>query len=225
MNKVGVIVVTNVGAAVCEQALSNQHIAFISDGNHNESAYIEAGLTGDWDTVAQLISESIKRLQVQGADLFIMPANTTHYAYEQVMRQHPDIEFLNLIELTAQACLDRHLNKVAILGTKATMQGDLYDQALADRHIEKVTPDHNTQAQIHALIFDEIILKGDKSDPVKIEAVKDSIIALKEKSGCDGVILGCTELPVVFNDQILGMPSIDTSRLLPTIIHQHYCPS
>lgn len=221
MSKVGVIVITRVGAKVCEQELQRLNIEFVSDGEEKESDYIEWVKKSNWKQVAKMIVQSIDQLIGEGADIFIMPSNTPHYAYDFVKHIKPDINFLNLIELSAQACSDAKIKKVAVLGTKQTMQGSLYDDYLKHHGIVKVFLEQNTLEVIDELIFQELIPKGRDADPGIVECARQCIIKMRTSELCDGVILGCTELPVVFDEATLGMPAIDTTRLLAYAVEAH----
>lgn len=215
MKHIGIVDITTVGACIC----ANEIVALAArenlTSNHPEftlhafsfEIYKNFVLKQDWNGLANKILESIEKLKKTGADFIIIPSNTPHFAISIIQERSP-LPVLNLIEITADECFEKHYRRVAVLGTKFTMQNGLYDQPLKQRNITIVIPNDLICERIHNLIMDEII--PSKINPETVELVKNDIKKLK----CDAVILGCTELPEVFNEINLGIPVVDTTRLL-----------
>ena len=158
--------------------------------------------------MSQLAITSIQRLTQAGADFAIIPSNAPHYGYAQIAAASA-IPVLNLLEITAQECATQGYRTIAVLGTKATMTGGLYDAALKANGLSTVTVPEDTQTAIDRFIMDEII--PGKTTSITTANVKKLI----EQLTCDAVILGCTELPEVYGpDNLLTIPSVDTTRLL-----------
>lgn len=215
MPHIGIVNITTVGACICANEIVAESARQDKTGKHPEftmhafsfDQYKALVIKQDWHGLAKKILESIQLLKSAGADFIVIPSNTPHYAIDVIQKQSP-IPVLNLIELVADECHRRGFSQVAVLGTKFTMQGGLYDKLLKDRNITPVIPDENTCERIHRLIMDEIIPSKINIDIV--EQVKKDIQSLN----CEAVILGCTELPEVYNEKNLRIPAIDTTRLL-----------
>ena len=215
MLKIGIIDVTTVGSTICQRRLSQlggetgEHPEFVVH-SLPFAQYRQALNNQDWDAISKLILYSANKLHQLDVDFIIIPSNTPHYAYQQ-FACHSPVPILNLIKITAQVCQAKRLNKVAILGTQPTMTEGLYTQALQTQGIELVVPDEPMLSDVHHLIIHEIV-------PDKInESTRQHVLQQIQQLSCDGVILGCTELPEVFNTAELGKVAIDTTRLLAEI--------
>lgn len=215
MLHIGIVDITTVGACICANAIVEKAAELNPSGEHPEftlhsfsfKRYIDAINKRDWDAVANIILESIEKLKSTGADFIIIPSNTPHFAIQKIQKESP-LPVLNIIEIVSDECVHRGFKKVAILGTKFTMQGGLYLQALKDKEIQQILPDNEACELIHNFIMNEII-------PSKINSRTALLIAENiKKLPCDVVALACTELPAVYNEENLGIPVIDTTRLI-----------
>src|SRR5579872_682082 len=215
MTHIGIVNITTVGACICANEIVAESARQDSTGKHPEftmhafsfDRYKVLVIKQDWTGLAKVILESIQILKNAGADFIIIPSNTPHYAIDIIQNQSP-LPVLNLIELVVEECSNKKYNQVAVLGTKFTMQGGLYDKLLKDKNIIPIIPDETTCERIHNFIMDEII--PSKINLSTLEQVKKDIQKIK----CDAVILGCTELPEVYSEKNLGIAVIDTTRLL-----------
>lgn len=212
---IGIVDVTTVGSTICQRRLNELGGP---EGDHPPFAvhsipfkeYRPAVINKDWDTMSTLIKKSIEQLQKMKIDFIIIPSNTPHYAYNEFAR-NSTIPIINLIEITAHACKEAGLKRVAILGTKATMTGGLYKNNLERKNMSLVVPSEKICESIHNFIMDEIV-------PGKVtEETRQKILKLIQSIDCDGYILGCTELPEVYNSHELGKTAIDTTRLLAEV--------
>ena len=218
LKHIGIAAITAEGAALCYKTILAEAAKILGPNQHPEislhsfsfSKLLEAQHKKDWDTVGKYIVESINKLAVAGANFAVMPANATHYAFDYI-QQNGSIPLLNLVSLTSEECKKLNFTKVGVLGVGVTMSGGLYRKPLTALGIEPITPDDEQQKIINDIIFQEII-------PEKItESGIDKIIEIIKKlkiGGCDGVILGCTELPIIINKTNSPLPFIDTTRLL-----------
>lgn len=214
---IGIVGITTVGACIC----ANEIVAIAArqdpqdSGAHPEytlnafsfEKYKDCVRQKDWSKLAEIILESIDKLKSTGAEFIIIPSNTPHYEIQKIKDRSP-LPVLNLIEITADECVRKNFKKVAILGTKSTMQDGLYHHELRLRGIELIIPEESLCNYIDDLIMNEII-----PSKINIRTVQNVSREIK-KLKCDGIILGCTELPEVYNQENLGMPVIDTTRLL-----------
>lgn len=211
---IGIVDVTTVGSTICQMAIVEKAAMEDTSGKHPEFSvhsfsfdlYKKLVTKSDWAGMANLISDSIKKLCANGADFIIIPSNTPHYAIKEIQSRSP-VPVLNLIEITVEECCHHNFKKVSILGTKQTMEGNLYAKPLAENKITLVIPNNNLQNEIDTLIY-KIIKRQAKREEIETIAQQLKLI------DCEAFILGCTELPDVYNDKILGKPCIDTTRLL-----------
>lgn len=218
MKHIGIVVITTVGACICANTIVSEAAKKDASGNHPEytmhalpfQLYKECVMDENWGKMANLILESIEKLKQSGAEFIIIPSNTPHYGITSIQDKSP-LPVLNLIEICTNECFAKKYNKVAILGTKATMTGGLYELGLKEKNIKPVIPDVDLIEDINNLIMDQII--PSRIDPESVLAIAEKI----KKLDCDAVLLGCTELPEIYNEKNLGKPVIDTTRLLASI--------
>ena len=217
MKHIGIVDVTSVGAFICANEIVTQASKLGSSGSHPEltihafsfSLYKKYVLKKDWIGMAHIILNSIEKLLKTGAEFIIIPSNTPHYAIEEI-RKKSLAPVLNLIDLVSEECFKKKYKKVLVLGTKATMMDGLYDNYLKKRKITLLIPNESGCNLIQKLIIDHIIpLKNDRQTVSK--KIANGVI---KKINCDAIILGCTELSDVYNENNLGKPVIDSTRLL-----------
>ena len=215
MKHIGIVDITTGGACICAQEIVSESICIGLGDNHPEftihafpfEKYRHTILAKEWEKVAKVILDSIFKLQKCGADFIIIPAYSTQYCFEEVKEKSP-LPVLNIIDIAVHECVRREFKKVAILGTKITMQGGIFNQELEQSGIQPIIPNHATCDRIDDLIFNEIL--SYKINPKTVKLLIDEIRQLN----CDSVILGCTELPLVLSEKNLGISAIDTTRLL-----------
>ncbi len=165
-------------------------------------------LENSGDTAAYLayIMRGITRLERAGADLIIMAANSPHAVFDSVAEQ-TRVQLLSIVEVTAQAAKRHNLHKVLLLGIKFTMQADFYPKRLNELGIEVVVPSEKHQDEIEAIIFGELVVNIEMNSP------KQRLLDIIQDYEVDGVILGCTELPLIIEQEDVGIPTLDTLQL------------
>ncbi len=212
MKKIGIVDVTTIGSTICQRRICELGGV---DGNHPEfivhslpfSGYKQAVLSCDWKKTAQLLNSSIKFLEKAGADFVIIPANTPHYAYQDCL-DHVSIPVINLLEIVAKRCKQLHLGRVLVLGTSLTTKYGLYNALLMQNNIHAVYLSESDNELVHQFIMQELI-------PGKVTSRTSGLVLEKiQQVECNGVILGCTELPEVYNEGLVGKICVDTTRLL-----------
>lgn len=164
----------------------------------------------DWDTLGQIMSDSAKNLQSAGADIILLCSNTMHLCTPAILKSI-SIPFLHIAEATGLEIARKHLKKVALLGTKFTMEKDFYKQYIVDNFkVEVIIPEAEERTQIHRIIYDELVhgIVNDES-----REVYKQIIGNLQKKGAEGVILGCTEIPMLISQQDLSIPIFSTTNL------------
>ncbi|RLC73902.1 MAG: aspartate racemase [Chloroflexi bacterium] len=163
-----------------------------------------------WDLVAQGLSEAAQKLEAAGADFIVIATNTMHLVFDQV-QVNVAIPMLSLLDAVGDAILARGMETVGLLGTKFTMEKSFYQDALSRKGITVLIPDEQEREFVNGVIYDELV-----AGQIRAES-RAGYVAIIEKlaeRGAEGVILGCTEIPLLVNEEDAGMPLFDT-----TVIH------
>jgi len=217
MPTIGVAGVTIPGAVDCIQKMNLHSSRYFPNNEHphvilyqpNFGIMQAAFKAGDWDKVRDELTKSVEALAQMGADFAIIPANTVHRVIDQL---ECSIPVLNMLEIVSQECKERKIQKVGILGTTWTMSGHLYKDALETNGIEEVIPAEDEQKIIQDAIFTELVPTG-RVKPSTLAAMLVVVESLKSR-GCDGIVLACTELPLVLNEANCATLIIDTTDAL-----------
>lgn len=222
MPTIGVAGITIPGALDCLQKIHQLSQGRFPAHQHPKIAYHQCNFgdihdaqnRGDWTTVENLILDSINKLKDLGADFIIMPANTPHRMIDSIIRRSPDVPVLNMLDFVSQACHEKAWKKVGVLGTQWTMKDHLYQKSLNKYHITEIIPSEADQAIVQEAIFNELIPTGKASAETLAKLVQ--VVERLKAQGCDGVILGCTELPLVLNNDNSPIPTLDSTFILAT---------
>lgn len=166
---------------------------------------------GDWDKTAEILSHEAKSIQDAKADFLIICTNTMHKIVPEIEKKI-HIPILHIADTTARKLQEDGIKKVALLGTKFTMQEDFYKQRIIDNFdIEVVIPNIEEQNIIHDIIYKELCLglikKESRNAYIKI------IKRLEEEHNVEGVILGCTEIAMLIKQGYVNIPLYDTTLL------------
>ncbi|MFQ3196533.1 MAG: aspartate racemase [Paraglaciecola sp.] len=165
---------------------------------------------GDWQLAAQLLSTAALSLQAAGADFFIICTNTMHNVADTIQGT-VDIPMLHIADATGQQLRSEGITNVALLGTKFTMQQAFYKSRLQDKFaIDVIVPTALEQDIIHQVIYDELCL-GKILDESRRQFVK--IIESLHRKGAQGVILGCTEIALLVQQNHTQVRLYDTTRI------------
>lgn len=165
---------------------------------------------GKWDEIACSFIDIAKRLEQSGADFLIICANTMHKIADEIQKS-VNIPILHIADVTAEKIVERGLKKVGLLGTKYTMEEEFYKRRLKERfNIETIIPETKEREIIHNIILDEltheIIKRSSKQKYIKI------INNLVYK-GAEGIILGCTEIPLLIKENDVNTHIFDTTAI------------
>ncbi|MEM8762289.1 MAG: aspartate/glutamate racemase family protein [Bacteroidota bacterium] len=164
----------------------------------------------DWEQIGTLMAKEAKRLEQAGADIILLGTNTIHLVSDVITRA-TNVPFLHIAEATGAAIVKQGLKKIALLGTQFTMEKDFYSKILEENHgLKVITPEFEDRVKLHNIIYNELV-KGVFTEASK-KASLDIIQKLTE-SGIEGVILGCTELPILIPAHAVGLPSFDTTKI------------
>lgn len=215
---IGIVAVSYEGAALCYQTICAEAAAVMGEHNHPEitmhcfalADYVALASKQDWEGVAGLLLKSVEKVARAGADFAICPANTPHEAFDFVIPRSP-IPWLHIVEVVADVAASQAMSKLGILGTKFLMEGKVYQGVMSRRGIEAVIPEAEQRQRINTFIFDELV-KGKLVSSTK-EYFRDVVMKLA-RGGCDGVVMGCTEIPLILNQQDVEVPLLDSTRLL-----------
>jgi aspartate racemase len=165
---------------------------------------------GDWKGVAELMLASANKLAAIGADFVICPDNTIHQALHHIEARLP-IPWLHIADAVGDEAVARSFKCIGITGTRWLVDSEVYPQKFATRSLQYERPDKPEREEINRFIMDELV-RGIRS-PEAIAYHQKVIAGLKDK-GCDAVVLGCTEIPLIIDDGNSPLPTLDSTRLL-----------
>lgn len=215
---IGIVACSAEGAALCYRTICAEGEALLGPNAHPEVSmhtpsladYVACLERGDMAGVGALMLASAEKLARIGADFLICPDNTIHQAFDIVAPRSP-LPWLHIAEIVAEEAVNRGFQRLAITGTQWLVESDVYPVKLAAQSLDYLRPDEAERTEINRIIMDELI-KG-VFKPEASAYVQGAINRLKD-AGCDGVVLGCTELPLIINDGNSPLPTLDSTRLL-----------
>jgi aspartate racemase len=164
----------------------------------------------DWKGVAEIMLRSVQALQRAGADFVICPDNTIHAALPHVLSRSP-LPWLHIAEEVGREAQRRGFKKLGLTGTKFLVNSDVYPEKLAALGVGYLRPTDEQREDINAIIFEELVRGRQTSEA--FDYFQRVIRDFKQK-GCDAVVLGCTEIPLVVNDEVSELPTLDSTRIL-----------
>jgi aspartate racemase len=153
---------------------------------------------------------SAHKLAQVGADFLICPDNTIHQALPYVEPRSP-LPWLHIAEVVATQAERRGFRRLGILGTRWLVDSEVYPQKLSARGISFVRPTTDERHEINRIIMDELVRGIFKPEGV---VYHQQVIRRMKDAGCDAVVLGCTEIPLIINDENAALPTLDSTRLL-----------
>ena len=164
---------------------------------------------GKWDLLDKKMAETATNLENSGASCILICANTMHLCIDAV-RKVVRIPVIHIADSTAKEIQKKGIQKVALLGTKYTMEKDFFRDILNEHSIETIIPDAEERDEIHRIIYDELA-QGEfkKSSKESYLKIIDSLIL----NGAEGIILGCTEIPLLINQNDVSLPIFDTTKI------------
>ncbi len=197
---------------ITNQRLGGNEAAKIVMYSVNYGEIVTLTHKGDWNGIAAIISEAAKKVEAAGADCVLLGANTMHHIAERV-QEKVSVPLLHIADATAKAIHQKGITKVALLGTRYTMQFEFYKNKLAGHGIETIIPDAEGIEYVNNAIYNELgkgqFLPGTKQQFLQL-------IDELSKKGAGGVILGCTEIPMLIKQTDTAVPVFDTTLLHAT---------
>jgi aspartate racemase len=215
---IGIVACSAEGAALCYRTLCKEAPLLMGEHMHPEVSmhthplgkYMVHIRSGDWSGVAALMLSSARKLADAGAQFAICPDNTIHQAFGLVAEASP-IPWLHIAEPVAEEAEARGFNALAITGTKYLMTGPVYPAVLQRYGIECRIPDKAERERIDRIIFSELV---NGVFPEKSRLYFNAVFQRMKDQGCDAVVLGCTEIPLIVNPEDCPLPTLDSTRLL-----------
>lgn len=217
MKHIGILAHSVPGAALCFRECGEEGMRILGGHNHPDvsldciamGASMEAWESGDHDRVRAILAASVERLSRAGADFFVCPDNTAHLALE---RPGPELTLpgLHIADVVARRAAEAGHRTVGVLGTKWTMEADLYPRALGAYGLETRVPEPDERDAIQELTFGELV-HGVFTDETRARFVA-TIEGLRE-AGCDAVALVCTEFPLLVTTDVSPLPTLESTTL------------
>lgn len=165
---------------------------------------------GKWGKLTTIMIDAAKSLEKAGADLVLICTNTMHKMANEV-QDNINLPLIHIADTTAQSIQKQDLKKVGLLGTKFTMEQDFYKSRLSEKHgLDVVIPNDKDREMVHKIIYNELCL-GNIKDSSKKEYVR--IIENLVQNGAEGIILGCTEIPLLVKQEDVSVPIFDTTTI------------
>jgi len=215
---IGIVACSAEGAALCYRTICTEGPELLGRYAHPEvtmhtfslAEYMRHIEAGDWEKVAQLMLASVTKLAEAGAQLAICPDNTCHQAFDLVAPRSP-IPWLHIAEEVALEAKRRGYRRLGVLGTRFLMDGPVYATKLEAVGIECLVPEAEERGRVDEIIFDELVCGRFTSES---RAYFAQVIGRLKERGCDGVVLGCTEIPLLITGESSPLPVLDSTRLL-----------
>lgn len=215
---IGIVGCSAEGAALCYRTICEEGAHALGAYAHPEvtlhtpslARYVACLNAGDLAGVAELMLASARKLAAAGADFLICPDNTIHQAFELMAPRSP-LPWLHIADVVAAEAAARGFQRVGLTGTRWLVDSAVYPDRLAARGIACVRPGEDERSEINRIIMEELVPGVVKADSV---ARFLSILGGLQEQGCDAVILGCTEIPLIISDANSPLPTLDSTRLL-----------
>jgi aspartate racemase len=215
---IGIVGVSGEGAALCFRTICDEGAVLYGRHNHPEITMHTYPLAhhmrfiekNQWEEVGKMVLASAQKLLGAGADFLICPDNTEHQAIDLIRDRSP-LPWLHIAEEVARVGAERGHKHVLLLGTKYLMEGPVYPPKLAAKGLTQVIPEAAIRERINEIIFDQLVY-GRFEQPAR--AYFTDVIRGFKDQGCDAVILGCTEIPLLISEADSPLPTLDSTRLL-----------
>jgi len=215
---IGIVACSAEGAALCYQTICKEAAEIMGKHNHPEitmhthplSEYMNCIYRNDWEGVASLMLSSAEKLKTAGASFLICPDNTIHQSLPDV-RKKSSLPWLHIAEEVAKVTIRNKFIKVLVLGTKYLMAGPVYAEVFNREGIDYIIPDEKIRSEIDMIIMDELVygIIKERSRKFFLQVITDFKL-----SGCNAVVLGCTEIPLIVLPEESPLPVLDSTRIL-----------
>ncbi len=215
---IGIVACSSEGAALCYRTISLEGSILmgkhdhpeVSMHNHSLAEYMKCIENNDWPGVAELMLSSAEKLAKAGADFLICPDNTIHQPFDLIEHRSPR-PWLHIAQEVGSEAVRRGYKRLGVLGTRYLMEGQVYPEKLKAKGVDFRTPGAKEREKINQIIFDELV--NAQFLPRSLAYFTEVIRTLKDE-GCDAVVLGCTEIPLLVTPESSPLPTLDSTRLL-----------
>ena len=218
VQQIGIVACSAEGAALCYRTICTEGPEFFGPHAHptvtlhsqSFGAYADCLEREDWHGVAALMLASARVLEDAGANFLICPDNTIHRALPLVAGgcKRP---WLHIAEVVAQEAKARGFRKLGLLGTRWLVASEVYPEKLTPCGIDFLRPNDDERIEINRIIMQELVAGVFRPEGI---AYHQRVISRMKQEGCDAVVLGCTEIPLIMNDANSALPTLDSTRLL-----------
>ena len=216
---IGIVGCSAEGAALCYKTICVEGAALLGPHAHPEVSmhtpsladYVRCLDAGDVAGVGELMLASARKLQAAGADFLICPDNTIHQAFDYVAPRSP-LPWLHIAEVVADEAVRRGFRRIGITGTRWLVDSEVYPSRFAARGLEYRRPNARERDETGRVIMDELV--NGIFSPEGVASFQRVIERMKVEEGCDAVVLGCTEIPLIIGDANSALPTLDSTRLL-----------
>ncbi len=182
----------------------------VSMNSSSLADYMACIYRNDWQGVGEIMLASARKLAGAGADFLICPDNTIHQALPFIMPRTP-LPWLHIAEIVAQEAAARGFRKIGITGTRWLVESNVYPEKLSACGLEYLRPSADECEECNRIIMDELVCSVFAPKSV---AYFQTVIGRLKQQGCDAVVLGCTEIPLIIGDANSPLPALDSTRLL-----------
>jgi aspartate racemase len=215
---IGIVACSAEGAALCYRTIAHEGAQRMGLYAHPRvtmdsipfSEYMVYIDRDDWAGVGELMLQSAKTLAEAGAGFLICPDNTIHQALPLIEARSPR-PWLHIAAVVADEAVGRGFHRIGLLGTRWLVAGEVYPQQLTARGLEYVRPSDAEREEINRIIMEELVCGVFRPEAV---AYFQKTMARMKGEGCDAVVLGCTEIPLIMHDGNSPLPVLDSTRLL-----------
>lgn len=215
---IGIVGCSAEGAALCYRTICVEGAQWLGARAHPEVTmhtfslgdFLECIYRGDWQGVGELMLASAHKLEKAGADFLICPDNTIHNALGYVAPRSP-LPWLHIAEVVADEAVGREFHCIGLLGTRWLVESEVYPEKLAARGLAWVRPTAEEREEINRIILNELVYGVFRPDAVTYHQL--AIRRMKDE-GCDAVVLGCTEIPLIISNKNSPLPVLDSTRIL-----------
>jgi aspartate racemase len=215
---IGIVGCSAEGAALCYRTICAEGAALLGPHAHPEvslhtpslAAYVDCLDRSDLQGVADLMLASARKLAAAGADFLICPDNTIHQAMPLVAPRSP-LPWLHIADVVADAAVQRGFRRIGITGTRWLVNSEVYPEKFSARGLQYLRPNDAERDELGRIIMDELVCGIFRPEAV---ASFQRVMKRMKSEGCDAVVLGCTEIPLIINDGNSPLPTLDSTRLL-----------
>ena len=215
---IGIVACSAEGAALCYRTICVEGAALLGAHDHPEismhthplAEYMRRIRRGDWQGVAELMLSSAEKLARAGAEFLVCPDNTIHQALPLAEPRSP-LPWLHIAEVVAAQAVERGFVRLGLTGTRYLVESEVYPAKLTARGLAYSRPTAGEREEIDRIIFEELVYGVFKPQAV---ACFQRVMERMKAEGCDAVVLGCTEIPLIMSDSNSPLPTLDSTRLL-----------